>query len=108
MPADSTHCWRYTMTVKTRSLSAASLVLALSSALSLSALTTSAHAADDTQKCFGVAEAGKNDCAAGAGTSKTKDQANAWKLVPAGTCTKTPSTTSPSGFGQEAAFTAKS
>jgi len=101
------------MTVKTRSLSAASLVLALGSALSLSALTTSAHAADDTQKCFGVAEAGKNDCAAGAGTScagtsKTKDQANAWKLVPAGTCTKTPSTTSPSGFGQEAAFTAKS
>jgi uncharacterized membrane protein len=101
------------MTVKTRSLSAASLVLALGSALSLSALTTSAHAADDMQKCFGVAEAGKNDCAAGAGTScagtsKTKDQANAWKLVPAGTCTKTPSSTSPSGFGQEAAFTAKS
>ena len=101
------------MTVKTRSLSAASLVLALGSALSLSALTTSAHAADDMQKCFGVAEAGKNDCAAGAGTScagtsKTKDQANAWKLVPAGTCTKTPSSTSPTGFGQEAAFTGKS
>ena len=101
------------MTVKTRSLSAASLVLALGSALSLSALSTSAHAADDMQKCFGVAEAGKNDCAAGAGTScagtsKTKDQANAWKLVPAGTCTQTPSTTSPSGFGHEAAFTAKS
>jgi len=57
------------MTVKHRSLSAASLVLALSSALSLSALSTSAHAADDMQKCFGVAEAGKNDCAAGAGTS---------------------------------------
>ena len=101
------------MTVKHRSLSAASLVLALSSALSLSALSTSAHAADDMQKCFGVAEAGKNDCAAGAGTScagtsKTKDQANAWKLVPAGTCTQTPSTTSPTGFGQEAAFDAKS
>jgi len=61
----------------------------------------------------GIAEAGKNDCAAGpgtscAGTSKTKDQANAWKLVPAGTCTQTPSTTSPTGFGQEAAFDAKS
>src|SRR3989344_803437 len=69
MPADSFHCWRYTMTVKHRSLSAASLVLALSSALSLSALSTSAHAAADMQKCFGVAEAGKNDCAAGAGTS---------------------------------------
>ena len=101
------------MTTKTRSLSAATLVLALGSALSLSALTNTAHAADDIQKCFGVAEAGKNDCAAGAGTScdgtsKTKDQADAWKLVPAGTCTKTPSNTSPTGFGQEAAFAAKS
>lgn len=81
------------MTTKSRSLSAATLVLALGSALSLSALTSTAHAADDMQKCFGVAEAGKNDCAAGAGTScagtsKLKDQANAWKLVPAGTCTK--------------------
>ena len=52
------HCWRHTMTTK---LSAATLVLALGSALSLSALTTTAHAADDMQKCFGVAEAGKND-----------------------------------------------
>ena len=41
--------------------------------------------------------AGKNDCAAGpgttcAGTSKVDYQANAWKNVPAGTCTtiKTP------------------
>ncbi|KWU51505.1 MULTISPECIES: DUF2282 domain-containing protein [Pseudomonas] len=101
------------MTTKTRSLSAATLVLALGSALSLSTLATTAHAADDMQKCFGVAEAGKNDCAAGAGTtcagtSKVKDQANAWKLVPAGSCAKTPSSTSPTGFGQEAAFTAKS
>ncbi|ROM58004.1 hypothetical protein BK648_04375 [Pseudomonas poae] len=101
------------MTTKTRSLSAATLILALGSALSLSTLATTAHAADDMQKCFGVAEAGKNDCAAGAGTtcagtSKVKDQANAWKLVPAGTCAKTPSSTSPTGFGQEAAFTAKS
>ena len=97
----------------TTKLSAASLILALGSALSLSTLATTAHAADDMQKCFGVAEAGKNDCAAGAGTtcagtSKVKDQANAWKLVPAGTCLKTPSSTSPTGFGQEAAFTAKS
>ena len=96
----------------TTKLSATALILALGSSLSLSALTTTAHAADDV-KCYGIAEAGKNDCAAGpgtscAGTSKTKDQANAWKLVPAGTCTKTPSTTSPTGFGQEAAFDAKS
>ena len=48
-------------------------------------------------KCYGIALAGKNDCAAGAGTScagtsKVDYQGNAWKLVPAGTCTtiKTP------------------
>ena len=44
------------------------------------------------EKCCGVAMAGKNDCAAGAGTtcagtSKMDYQGNAWKNVPAGTCT---------------------
>ena len=44
-------------------------------------------------KCYGVALAGQNDCAAGAGTtcaatSKTDYQGNAWKLVDKGTCTK--------------------
>ena len=49
------------------------------------------------EKCYGVAKAGQNDCAAGpgttcAGTSKTDYQGNAWKNVPVGTCTtiKTP------------------
>lgn len=49
------------------------------------------------EKCYGVAMAGKNDCAAGpgttcAGTSKVNYQGNAWKNVPVGTCTtiKTP------------------
>jgi uncharacterized membrane protein len=48
-------------------------------------------------KCFGVSLAGKNDCAAGAGTTcagtSKKDYAgNAWKYVPKGTCAaiKTP------------------
>jgi len=50
----------------------------------------SAQAAD-MDKCFGVALAGENDCAAGPGTScegtSTVDyQGNAWSLVPAGTC----------------------
>jgi len=45
----------------------------------------------DFEHCFGVALAGQNDCAAGAGTScqgtSTVDyQANEWMLVPAGTC----------------------
>ena len=96
-----------------RTLSATALVLALGSALSIAALPTTAHAADDMEKCFGVAMKGKNDCAAGAGTtcagtSKLNDQANAWKLVPKGTCEKTASSTSPTGFGQLQAFKAKS
>jgi uncharacterized membrane protein len=51
----------------------------------------------ETEKCYGVAKAGQNDCAAGpgttcAGTAKMDYQGNAWKLVPKGTCTtmKTP------------------
>ena len=100
------------MTATTRTLSATALVLALGSALSMAAVST-VHAADDMEKCFGVALKGKNDCAAGAGTtcagtSKTDFQSNAWKLVPKGTCTTTASQTSPTGFGQLEAFEAKS
>jgi len=45
----------------------------------------------EMEKCYGVSMAGKNDCAAGpgttcAGTSKVDYQGNAWSLVPAGTC----------------------
>ena len=52
--------------------------------------TTTAHAAGK-DKCYGVSLAGKNDCAAGAGTTcagtSTVDyQGNAWTLVDAGTC----------------------
>ncbi len=59
--------------------------------------------APDKDKCFGVALKGKNDCAAGpgttcAGTSEIDHQGNAWNLVPKGTCEKTVSKTSPSGF----------
>ncbi|MEO0462861.1 MAG: DUF2282 domain-containing protein [Pseudomonadota bacterium] len=44
------------------------------------------------EKCFGISKAGKNDCAAGpgtscAGTSTTDYQGNAWTYVDAGTCT---------------------
>lgn len=64
------------------------------------------------EKCYGVSLAGHNDCAAGpgtscAGTSKVDYQANAWKLVPKGTCTTMKSPTSSTGFGQLAPFTAK-
>ena len=45
----------------------------------------------EKEKCFGVSLAGKNDCAAGpgtscAGTSTVDYQGNAWTYVDAGTC----------------------
>jgi uncharacterized membrane protein len=70
-----------------------SLAIAGAFAAVLSAqITAPAMAQDASEKCFGVALAGQNDCAAGegttcAGTSKVDYQGNAWKLVPAGTCT---------------------
>ena len=59
-------------------------------AAALSAHATTASAAEK-EKCFGVAMAGANDCAAGpgttcAGTSTVDYQGNAWTLVDAGTC----------------------
>ena len=67
------------------------LTATLAAALTMAAATAS-HAEDAMEKCYGVALAGENDCAAGpgttcAGTSTTDYQGNAWKLVPAGTCT---------------------
>jgi uncharacterized membrane protein len=58
------------------------------------ALTMAAHAAQAQpamEKCYGVATAGTNDCAAGpgttcAGTSTMSYQGNAWSYVPVGTC----------------------
>jgi uncharacterized membrane protein len=96
-----------------KTLTAASLACALGAALTVAA--PAAYAADGpgaTEKCFGVALKGKNDCKAGAGTtcagtSKVDHQANAWSLVPKGTCAKTMSKTSPTGFGQMAEFKAK-
>ncbi|MBP6645395.1 MAG: DUF2282 domain-containing protein [Burkholderiaceae bacterium] len=86
----------------------AGLALAMSAALAIAATPAVAQAAD-TEKCFGVSLKGKNDCAAGpgttcAGTSKVDYQGNAWTLVPKGTCEKTVSKTSPTGFGQMKQF----
>jgi uncharacterized membrane protein len=89
-----------------RNLTAATLALALGAALNLAAAPAQAA---DKEKCYGVAMKGKNDCAAGpgttcAGTSKVDHQGNAWSYVPKGTCEKTMSRTSPTGHGQLEAF----
>ncbi len=97
------------MTQATTKLPAIALALALGAAFT--ALPAAAQSADK-DKCFGVALKGKNDCAAGpgttcAGTSKVDHQGNAWSLVPKGTCDKTVSKTSPTGYGQLEAFKEK-
>ncbi|MDP4031779.1 MAG: DUF2282 domain-containing protein [Pseudorhodobacter sp.] len=71
------------------------LAVAGALAAALSGHFVSPASADDAaqmEKCFGVALAGQNDCAAGAGTtcagtSKVDYQGNSWKMVPAGSCT---------------------
>ncbi|WP_380053293.1 DUF2282 domain-containing protein [Falsihalocynthiibacter sp. SS001] len=68
-----------------------SLAVAGAVAAALTAHALPAAADGEQEKCFGVALAGENDCAAGpgttcAGTSKVDYQGNAWKLVAAGTC----------------------
>ena len=69
--------------------------LAISASLA-AGLATSPVAAQKApmEKCYGVAKAGQNDCAAGPGTScagtSTRDyQGDAWKLVAKGSCEKT-------------------
>ena len=73
-----------TITVKTLALAGA---VAAACTVSFSV----AASAGEMEKCFGVALAGANDCAAGAGTtcagtSKVDYQGNSWKSVAKGTC----------------------
>ena len=79
--------------MNSRNLAVAAIALAtLASGAALADEKKKDMKAAEVEKCYGVAMAGKNDCAAGpgttcAGTSKTDYQANAWKNVPKGTCT---------------------
>jgi uncharacterized membrane protein len=67
------------------------LLGSLAAALATTAFASSAAAAEEQEKCYGVALKGQNNCAAGpgttcAGTSKIDYQGNSWKLVPKGSC----------------------
>ena len=67
---------------------ATAFAAAVSATAMVSATTASAQ---EAVKCYGVSMAGKNDCAAGAGTtcagtSKVDYQGNAGTLVKEGTC----------------------
>ncbi len=77
-------------------LAKATLVSSLAAAVALVSVQAQAHS-KKSERCFGVALKGHNDCAAGAGTSCAGSQATDYdghyfKLVPKGTCTaiKTP------------------
>lgn len=49
-----------------------------------------AHEEGETEKCYGIAEAGKNDCHTAAhgcaGLAKADKDPTEWKKVPKGTC----------------------
>ncbi len=70
------------------------LISAVAAAVAMVALAPVASAADSKlEKCYGVAKAQQNDCAAGPGTScagsSTSDgQKNAWMYLPEGSCEK--------------------
>lgn len=80
--------------------------LAIAAAVAAALGTSAANAEPvrpqpNKEKCYGISLAGKNDCAAGAGTScagtsRVDYQANAWKYVAKGTCTRI---RTPRGFG---------
>jgi uncharacterized membrane protein len=60
---------------------------------------TSFSADKAMEKCYGVAKAGQNDCAANghscAGQAKTDNDPKEWKKVPAGECEKMGGMTKP-------------
>ncbi|NKD76218.1 DUF2282 domain-containing protein [Haematospirillum sp. H1815] len=71
---------------RTMTVSAAAFVMAVG------AVSPAVFAQAEMEKCYGIAAAGKNDCATAtsscAGTSKVDRQGDAFIAVPKGTCTK--------------------
>lgn len=83
--------------IETRKL----ISLAVAGVLSAAAVSTPASADEPKEKCYGIAKAGKNDCASPVGTHSCAGQAkqdNApgeWKYVAKGTCEKAGGKTAP-------------
>jgi uncharacterized membrane protein len=74
------------------SLKTIAIASAVGSLLALGSAAASAADAPAKEKCAGVAEAGKNDCASAAhscaGQAKTANDPKEWKYVPKGECEK--------------------
>ena len=68
------------------------LAAALTAAVGVAASAAPVPQQKGQERCYGISLAGRNDCAAGpgtscAGTSRRDYQGNAYKYVRAGTCT---------------------
>ena len=79
--------------MKTAVLAASTIAVALSFAVIGAAKAgPAAEPTFDHEKCYGVAQAGKNDCATAthscAGTATKAGDPASWVYVPAGTCDK--------------------
>jgi uncharacterized membrane protein len=86
--------------MKTQPTLQTTLNAAIAGVLALGVLSTSpAFAADDKEKCYGVAKAGQNDCAADkhgcAGQATADNDPLSWTYVPKGTCEKIGGKTTP-------------
>ena len=70
----------------------AMIAASAASLMSLTFIAAPAHAANEKEKCFGIAKAGQNDCASMsgvhscAGQSKVDMDKGEWKYVAKGTC----------------------
>jgi uncharacterized membrane protein len=80
--------------ITTKQIAAAAVLASLAAT---AAMAAPAKPQPNADKCYGISLAGKNDCAAGpgtscAGTSKRNYAGNSWKYVAKGTCAsiKTP------------------
>ena len=66
--------------------------LMLATAIAAMAALPAAAQKAETEKCYGIAKAGQNDCQTAtsscAGTAKKDGQKDAWIAVPKGTCGK--------------------
>ena len=77
------------------------LLAAVLAGLGATATTEALQAAGDKEKCYGIAKAGKNDCADAngvhscAGQAKVDNGKSEWKYVAKGTCEKEGGKTTP-------------
>jgi len=76
------------MNIKSFALTTSAAILGIVGGLTSE--VTEAHAADEKEKCYGIAKAGKNDCGFSGGScagSATKDMdPAAWVYIAKGTC----------------------